>query len=457
MKERRDWIVVAMFAILFFIWPISHTIALRNTLIVFLFIWAATRWDGPRARSAIALWRRPLWALGLFTLWLFFELIFTPFWRLTIGAIGGQWLSALVAAAIGASVGVLRRGPSPRAILLLFLGVLGIHVLVVDGQGAAWAIHHGHLPMGLNGRREKGLTAGPDKSNYLTNTFLDLLVAELSLRLEGRRFLPGGAWLLAVALLMGAVSSYLEAMRNGLIDVLVLATFLGFRFVYRHRAQLDTRRRLVMGGMTLVVAILVGLDLRFDPRWATFFATIPIAWNTQAHRLAWLTPNSPLPLLPNGHHVAQSNYLRIAWIKEGFKSLFAFPLGLGYGRSAFGRALLLRFGPHAGMATSTNNGFLNLALGVGFPGLMLWYLWYGCFVKKAVYFVSGPAAFWGRALLLVLLDAGTRMLVDANMQDYMLEIFMFLIALLATGVAAAIAEDTKSRAARAVSKRSVQP
>lgn len=430
---------MAVFGVLFFVWPIPHTIAFRNVLMFFLFVWTVKRSASLRARPEFAQWQQPLWALGIFTAWLFVGLFFTPFWRDALHAISSQWFSALGSLLLGAVSGVAGGGFTARKTAILFTAVLCAHVFAVDVQGFLWIVHHGHFPAGLNGRRDGGLTAGPDKSNYLTNFLLDLLVAELSIRLEGQRFFPVGQAALATAFVLAILSSYLEGMRNGLIDILLLTMFLAIRFIYINRANFSALHRLSAASLLFVAAALVGLDLRFDSRWDTLFATIPIAWNTELYRTAWINPSSPLPLLPNGHAVSQSNYLRIAWIKEGFKSMLDFPLGLGYGRSVFGKALLLRFGKGAATATSTNNGILNLGLGVGFPGLIFWYLWYGSTVRKAITFFNGASAFWGRALFLVLLDVGTRNLVDANLQDYMLEQFFFLIGLLATGAAVSAA------------------
>ncbi len=430
MENRSSWAALSLFAVLFFIWPIPHTIALRNALFFVLALWLGFQWDRERARAILAAWRPAAWGLALFTAWLFVELLFTPFWREALSAIQGQWLSALLSGFLGVAIVARRGGLSPRTVLLLFFGTLIIQAVVVDAQGLLWMIHHAQFPHGLAGRRWKGLTAGPDKSNYLTNMALDLLVAELSLRLEGERFLPISRIVMTALFALLLLSFYFEAMRDGLIDLVVLAGFLIARFVYRHRQQFTLRRRLIVAGIVFVVLALIGLDLAFDHRWDSLYATIPVAWNTAAHRKAWLDAGTPLPLLPNGHLVAQSNYLRIAWIKEGFKSLFDFPMGLGYSRSAFGKALLLRFGPSPRMATSTNNGLLNLAVAVGFPGLILWYLWYGLLLRGALTRLHGKTGYWGRALLLVALDAGSRMLVDANMQDYMLEQFLFLLCFL---------------------------
>ena len=443
-ENRSGWAALTLFAVLFFIWPIAHTIALRNALLFILTLWLGVQWNRERGRQIFFAWRPVVWSLALFTAWLFVELLFTPFWREALSAIQGQWLSALLTAFLGVAIVTWRGDLSPRAILLAFFGTLVIQTLVVDAQGFLWMIHHGQLPHGLVGRRWKGLTAGPDKSNYLTNMALDLLVAELSLRLEGDRFLPINRVAIGVVFALLLLGSYLEAMRDGLIDLVILAGFLVARFAYRHRAQFTMRRRLIVAGIVLAVFALIGLDLVLDHRWDSLYATIPIAWNTAAHRQAWLDAGASLPQLPNGHPVVQSNYLRIAWIKEGFKCLFDFPLGLGYSRSAFGKALLLRFGPSPGMATSTNNGFLNLAISVGFPGLILWYVWYCLAIKNAAAGVGRPNTYWSRALLLVLMDAGARMLVDANMQDYMLEQFLFLCAFLAAS--AAIFEGSSDKA-----------
>ena len=447
MENRSGWAALSLFAVLFFIWPIAHTIALRNVLLFVLALWLGFQWDRERARAIFAAWRPAAWGLALFTAWLFVELLFTPFWREALSAIQGQWLSALLSGFLGVAIVARRGGLSPRSVLLLFFGILIIQAVIVDAQGLLWMIHHAQFPHGLVGRRWKGLTAGPDKSNYLTNMALDLLVAELSLRLEGERFLPMNRavmWTLFALLLL---SFYFEAMRDGLIDLVFLAGFLVARFAYHHRMQFTVRRRLVAAGITFVALALIALDLVFDPRWASLYATIPVAWNTAAHRHAWMYPNAGLPSLPNGQPVAPSNYLRIAWIKEGFKSLFDFPLGLGYSRSVFGKALLLRFGSRAaGAATSTNDGFLNLAIGAGFPGLLLWYLWYGYAIRRSFQLLDGRPAFWGRAAMLLLLDAGTRMLVDANMQDDMLQRFLFLLGLFSASAAVSAARQKKNDA-----------
>lgn len=434
-KTRRFWFV-GLLAILFVIWPISHTIALRNVLLFVLLVWAlivadrAALVDAARLRPC----RRSLLWLLAFTAWMLAELAFTPFWRHALSAINGQWFSALLVALLGAVLAASGAGlPRPRTVALLFIGVLLFHVLVVDGEGltqtVAWILHHHTWPPGFVGRRIKGLTAGPDKSNYLTNLLLDMTVAELSLRIEQQRFLPVGIYALLGVLAIAFAGTYFEAMRDGLIDIVLLGTFLVSRFIWVRRTQISVRAAIGVGLVIFFVVLAIGLDVAFDPRWDTLFATIPIAWNTTAYHAAWQYPGSPLPLLPNGHPVNGSNYLRLAWIKEGLKSVWDYPLGVGYSRSAFGKVLLLRYG-HTVAATSTNNGILNLAVGTGIPGVLLWFCWLGTTLRSAFTAFNGPSAFWARALFLVMLDVGSRNLVDANLQDYMLEQFMFLVGFL---------------------------
>ncbi|MHB1566083.1 MAG: hypothetical protein ACYCXG_05130 [Acidiferrobacter sp.] len=440
-KNPRFWFA-GLLTVLFVIWPISHTIALRNVLLFVLLAWAFVAADRSVLVDVTRLrpCRRSLLWLLLFTVWMLVELAFTPFWRHALSAINGQWFSALLVALLGALLATSGgRLPRPRTVAILFVGVLLFHVLVVDGEGLtqslAWILRHHTWPSGFVARRIKGLTAGPDKSNYLTNLLLDITIAELSLRIEKERFLPGNIYMLLGVLAIGFVGTYFEAMRDGLIDIVLLGAFLVSRFVWVRRAQISARVAIGVGLTVLFVVLAIGLDIAFDPRWDTLFATIPIAWNTTAYHAAWQYPGSPLPLLPNGHPVSGSNYLRLAWIKEGLRSVWDYPLGVGYSRSAFGEVLLLRYG-HAVAATSTNNGILNLAVGTGVPGVFLWFGWLGTTLRSAFAAFKGPSAFWARALFLVILDVASRNLVDANLQDYMLQQFMFLVGFL--GVAGCV-------------------
>ncbi len=438
----------ALLTVLFIIWPISRTIALRNALLLVLCVWAG-RAALARLRPLVLSppVRAPLLWLGALTLWMVVEVVFTPFWGRALMSVRGQWLSALLAGLLGMLVAAGGQGlPRARTVTALFAAVLLFHVLVVDWQGLLWMVAHHSWPHDLAGRRIKGLTAGPDKANYLTNLLLDLVVAAWMSRLEGQgfTFLTNRRFALVVA--AAFLSFYFEAMRNGLGDILILAAFVVSRLVWQRRHRMTVRSWVALGAVVFGALLAVGLDVAFDPRWDTLFATVPIAWNTKLYHLAWQYPGSPLPHLPNGQPVSQSNYLRIAWIKEGLKCVLAYPWGVGYSRRAFGAALFLRYGRHL-PATSTNNGILNLAVGVGVPGVLLWFGWIAATLRSAAQRLSGRRLFFALALLLIVLDVCSRNLVDANLQDYMLQEFFFMAGFLLVSLDSVTSRDANTGAA----------
>lgn len=425
----RTRFIIGLTCALALVWPLPHTIALRNTLMVVLFAVLGPRTDWARAARLI---QGPLRAPAIlyvsFTLWvLVVATTISPFEQWSLAAINGQWFAAFGALLIGAASAIQEDPQIPSLVTRALLAVLVVQVAAVDIEGFWVTVYTGawsHMA------RLGGLTAGPGKASYLTNFLLSGLVAELSLRITGRRTLPlSGRWLAAL-LVLCLVSVYFEAMRNELFDVMVFAGFIGV-IGYRAYTRIAPRRALWLAvGSILTVVIATALDLMLDPRWQTLWATIPIALDTR-HNLAWLNPHRfPWPRLPNGQPVSQSNYVRIAWIKEGLKSIIANPLGVGYGRQAFGHALRLRFG-NLSTNTGLNNSFLTIAIGTGIPGALLWLGWFGALAQFTVSRFSGPRAFEARFLLLIVLAFGVRMGLDNVMQNYTLEQFMYFSGLLA--------------------------
>lgn len=427
--SSRAWFVVAESCALSLVWPLPHSIALRNVLIAALLITLAFGADWQQAVRLIRGPARGLTALyASFTLWILVVALFiSPFRGWSLGEISGQWFCGFVAVLIGVITAFqkdVRIGPT---IVVAVLGVLAVQVLAVDLQGiwvvartGAWS----HMA------RLGGLTAGPGKASYLTNFLLSGLIAELSLRMEGRQGLSwASAWVWGLVFAC-VVSIYFEAMRNELFDVVVFVMFVGI-IGYRIQARRAPRRALLVAtGSLVAILTAIGVDLVLDPRWQTLWATIPVALDTTGH-LAWLNGQRfSLPHLPNGQVVNPSNYLRVAWIKEGLKSVVADPWGVGYGRSAFGHALRLRFGK---MATTTglNNSLITIAIGTGVPGVILWLGWFASIGKLAVSQFSGARAFEARFLLLIVLAFGVRMGLDNEMQNYTLEQFLYFVGLLA--------------------------
>ena len=424
----RTRFIIAEMCGLAIVWPLPHTIALRNALMVMLF---ATLFSQVSWKMAGEIAWGPLRKVTVFyvafTLWILVGAIFiSPFHHWSLGEIRGQWLGGFAALLIGAACALQKDARVASAIVVVSLSIFVVQIVAVDLQGLWLVAHSGawsHMA------RVGGLTAGPGKASYLTNFLLSGLVAELSLRMEGSHSQLWSSWRLGTLLLLCFVSIYFESMRNEIFDIGIFSGFVGVVGYRAQRGRAARRTLLLVAGSVVVVVITASLDLALDPRWQTLWATIPVALDT-THHLAWLNAQRyPLPHLPNGQVVSASNYLRVAWIKEGLRTVIRYPLGVGYGRSAFGHALRLRFGD-AATTMGLNNSLLTVAIGTGIPGTLLWLGWFWSMARFSFTRVTGKHAFAARFSLLIILAFGVRMCLDNVMQNYTLEQFMFLVGLL---------------------------
>ncbi len=437
MSSRRVVLIATLTCVLFIVWPIPHTIALRNVLMGLLLIVLVA---GANWRAGWCLVQgpiRPFVALyGLFTAWILFVAFFiSPFPHWSLSEIEGQWLMGTGALILGSLTALQKNKEAAYWAMTGVVLALMIQIVAVDIQGL-WSV--GSSGSWLKMARLGGLTAGPGKMSYLTNFLLSAAIARWSLSIEGRGY-RGESWALAVLLTLCGLSVYFESMRNEIFDLVVFAVFIGAA-VYKVQSRRAPRQAmLAVAGICLLFSIAVGVDLVADPRWASLWATVPVALNT-AHHLAWLNAQRfPLPHLPDGQVVSASNYLRIAWIKEGLEQILAHPLGVGYGRAAFGHALRLRFGPLSN-DIGLNNSLLTIAIGAGIPGAILWLDMFAFVGWFSVLRLSGAYAFEARFLFLVVLAFGVRMAVDNDMQNYTLEQFLYFVGLLMPLAAAKIVE-----------------
>ena len=423
---------LVLLAGLLLVWPVPHSIALRNLILGVLFLGALFAADWARVGWFILRpMRTPNMFCAAFTVWILLVAAFIsphPWWSL--GEIEGQWIMALLTMLTGLAISLSRNPADMLGVMVVVVAMFVLEVLAVDGQGVWLAIQNGVWP---HWARLGGLTAGPGKASYETNFLLSALVAEVTLRMEGRRTFPVPSWALGILLALAALSVDLEAMRNELFD---LAVFLGFAAWIGYKVNRDRVSRGGMAGLILGFLLVIGLgilDLAADPRWKTLWATVPIALNTSGH-LYWLNmARFPIPHLPNGQVVSQSNYLRIAWIKEGLEAIVRNPWGVGYGRSAFAHAIKAKFGAIS-RVNGPNDSLLDIAVGTGVIGVTLWLGWFfslGRMMAARINDAADSSAFAARFLFLVVLSFGVRMAVDSDMQNYTLEQFCFMIGLLA--------------------------
>jgi len=417
--------------LLIFIWPIPHTISIRDALLLSLL--GVFGYLAYRARPSFV-WLRelrlPLSLYLILTLWLFIvALAISHETAWSLGEIRGQWLKGLVALSAGMLVALsVPPGTRPAKLVLMaiFLALL-IHILYLDFAALETFIRHGGLP-----RRIGGLTEGPDRISYLANILIAILLAEILYRLGlGRRsgYLPLGRGLLIGILVLTLFSAYIIQLRNGVIPLVLMGAV--FVVLYYRQNPLRMRKPVHVTISMLIVssiALVAYVGTASDSRWRDFLDTIPVALDTETHK-AWLDWDKyPKPVMSNGRQVNQSNYVRIAWFKEGSLLVLEHPLGVGFGREAFEVGLRQKYGEGRGYSHS---GILDLAVGTGVPGAVLWLGFLGSLFYAAYRCFAGSGNYHSMLLMFLIADFGSRMFVDSIIRDHMLQQFLFLAGLVA--------------------------
>ncbi len=423
---KKFYLFYLVFALLF-VWSIGNTVALRNALIALSLVGLLPLFGMLprliRQSHAQIPW---LW-FGILTLWLIVQaVVFSPETGWALDNLKGQWIKAALCLLLGYGLvfSALRKGIDRSLICLLIAGALGLECLV-HALDSIWLwIQNGTPPFSIS-----RLTGSKERISYVNNLFFSILAAEVVARLNGtQRILPVHRNWLVVSAVVVYFNSWVIGARNGEVGALAITVSAAFLILVAQRHRLGVKR-LVFAGLSLftAVSILGYMGYKSDGRWSTLLEQAEIGWQTEAYHYWINTEKFPRPLDKYGNEVSLSNYERIAWIKEGVKIIGDTPWGVGYGRTAFGHALLKRYPqyePRIGM--HSHSGIIDWTIGTGWLGLALWLIFLGVgglrglrgYVKA-----SDPVALM---LLFVVTGYFSRSLVDSNIRDHMLEQFMFL-------------------------------
>lgn len=421
------WIGMVLVAALVFVWPIPRTISLRDLLLFLLLCWGG--YEAYRHRTQPSPWRALRIPLGLFlglTVWILIVALLVstePVWAL--GEIKGQWLKACIALAAGGLVGMEIRNDDSllRLTLTIICVALFAHVFYVGYEALSiWP-----EPKITHTRLVGQFSGGSDKRSYLTNMLLYFLMAEIFIRsIFKRRCLPVGNISLMIITIVALFAVYVIALRNGIIELaVVLALAWAVMAVVSNRA----RRTVILsvGSLFIAIVLVLGyLTLRQDDRWRTFLETVPIALNTDIK--GWISDSQPQPKLASGETVDSSNYMRLARMKGGMELAFDYPWGVGFGRNAFGHAVMKKYGV---TASHSHSGFVDMAIGTGFLGLLLWLGFLGSLFVFGWRRFRQTHGYCALVLLFVATGYGVRMVLDSIVRDHMLQMFLFLAAFLA--------------------------
>jgi hypothetical protein len=217
------------------------------------------------------------------------------------------------------------------------------------------------------------------------------------------------------------------AARNGMIGLVYMSfSMLLVYLIFEGKRLGRTRCTVIVVSVLVLLSGLSVFSIKNDSRNSVFVGSVKAGWNYEPTR-AWLDLE-PLPKLSDGREVDDSAYKRVAWIHSGLRLIAHDPIGYGYGRGAFSRALT-SIG-YANNVGHSHSGIIDLGVGLGIPGIVLWlaYCW--------TLVVAGFRAFASRGetlgLVLMLASCGFigRMMIESIQRDHMLSLFLFVMSAL---------------------------
>jgi O-antigen ligase len=192
---------------------------------------------------------------------------------------------------------------------------------------------------------------------------------------------------------------YAENIKNGIAYALVLTIFFFANLLYKNIKRIKLKESILLLAFMTAFGFFIAQHVQKNESWSTLYADMKVAaqidqydhWKWNGERGY---PNNEL-----GKVVSITNYERVAWGVAGVQLLIENPLGYGLVERSFGHLAKIKW-PESKLHQN-HSGWLDLALGLGLPGIGL-ILGALILALKQCRAVPGPIGNFGFWLLLSL-------------------------------------------------------
>ena len=421
-KKYLYWASLAICAVLYFVWPTIHTIALRKVLLLCGAALAIYIWIKSSERKIIL---SSPWLIysGLLFAWVVLHATFISqnggeAWRELLG----QWVPPYVAMIAGIGCALASRQISTRTFNFYLLAMLSAPAIFYVFFTLIKSASTGELAIGFG---SWGIT---DHKMSLT-FYANLLAAVASAKIieavkSGMPVSKIYPWLLLIALAF-YVAFFSDSL-NGFILVGGCLMLTAIVIVYQLRKKIPAGAFFAASLLAVFALFMLSTSSYMDAKWKNLASNTKIAVNIDTYT-NW-TNYSKLGLPNNelGVPVAASYYLRVAYATAGLRTIFEHPLGYGVTRRAFERLVQQEY-PDASIANS-HNAYIDLVSAVGFPALLLLAMMVVAVFRQ----LNGSSSEWARPAMWMIGIMLAHWMLDPISRDHYFETFMFLIGLLAT-------------------------
>jgi len=399
-----------LIGILVLVWPMPHTIAIRNIDIVLIFVVSLLNFLKYKQKYFIFSKREKiiLESLGLFMIWSIIISIFSEFRNYCFNELKA-FINLIL---LGSSAYfIINSNIDYKKVFLIIFSVMMIFPMYHTLYSLHFYLLNHHLPF-----RSYGLTVGLDEINFMMPYILTFFSVEIIFRfLNKKSLIPISNSLFSLLLMIVLFSLLVQAKRNGIVSITFMIISIIF-FIKLVSHQLS-KRIIIFSIMGVIIGgSLIFFNIKEDKRWNKLFLAYNVVFIK--NDMSFLKGKTPYGL-------GASNYERLIYFREGFRLIKDNPLGYGYGRTIFGKVISKKYNIHT--ATHAHSGIIDLGVEVGIIGLLLWsicifsliYLGFKQFIEYQSYF----------GLFIVYLSTSFyfRMFLDSVNKDHMLQQFVFFI------------------------------
>jgi O-antigen ligase len=355
---------------------------------------------------------------------------------LAIKSFNQEWLKFIIFTLLGASIGIYFSSKYNKDVFLWLGGAFSFPLIIHLTLALLKTIEVGSIPFGFSGLSEShgdlGYTAL--QSSIFLSVFI-LLGTENHFKKSWASFL----------LFCCLLSPYLAQSRGGLIFV-TLSILLIITIFYSTKSKLGTFKNILLTTFLTLLICFFSIkitSIALPSKWVNMDQRIEIGLIGNPIEIVCSGPQKIIEDL-NGRKIPITDELkeiindvnagtssRVTVARAGIQLLLENPMGINGSKNAYELAISQKCSPTIIMS-NTHNGWLDLALALGIPGLLIFlmlfisYSWVGIKVLKqnnAYIMMSG----------LGIIATGTiwmlRGILDATSRDQMLEMQAFCLAL----------------------------
>ena len=436
-----EWLTLFCSVVLLLVWPIAGTIAVRNIALVLGCLTSLLWIIFYRPQLSLVAYMPQLCLLSV-PLWLWVHYFLLPTdTAAQLYDLQGTWLRVILGVAMATGLGLMISSRMQyqfwlwSAMIALVVAALGMYL------NSAFTAGQFLIPGFQAMFKYKSAVV------YFLMWPCMLAYALLHLKLiethENKPFswsgvfgnflLLGSCWAMFIA-----AQALNGVLISGLMGTVFIALFLKLSFI-NHGVSNRRKWFLLLMFLAMFVTVLTtfwSYDKRHEQKLVNLIGDVRIASQIDKHNAWQRDPAVIQPWTPSnelGRPLNGSTYERVAWFSKGIELLAAYPEGAGFSHRAF------RYFMHQENArfnvNNTHSGWLDFALGVGIPGLMLTWIAIALVMRRALINATRNYSNQIREMALITLWmlAGIWFLwwpTEVSEREF-IEYFYFMIALLA--------------------------